>query len=284
MKTNRPARPYWTGFLKLSLVTCGVRLYTASTEAEKIKFNEIHGPSGERVRRQLHVPGIGEVERADIVKGFEFEKGRYVTVDPEDLKRLKLDSTDCIDITEFVDEIDPIYYDAPYYLLPEGGASEHGYRVIHAALQASGKVGIGQVVIATHERIVAIRAVDCGLLVNTLRYPSEIRDPADYYPEDDTEVDAEEVAMMGQIIARKSVEFAPEKFVDHYQTAVRELIDAKLAGELPEVVAKQAAPVGNLMDALKASLEQDDEPAPKPRPRPPAKVKPRGKVSDPLKV
>src|SRR5437773_5695645 len=135
-----PARPYWTGFLKLSLVTTSVRPYTATTERERIRFHMIQESTGERVRQQLVVPGTGPVERDEVVKGYEYEKGRYVTVDPDDLKRLRLETTDTIDITEFVDDVDPIYFYAPYYLVLDGSVAEAGYRVIREALRESGKI------------------------------------------------------------------------------------------------------------------------------------------------
>ncbi|TMJ74232.1 MAG: Ku protein, partial [Alphaproteobacteria bacterium] len=175
------ARPYWTGFLKLSLVTIAVRLYTAATERERIRFHMIHEPTGERVRQQLVVPGTGPVERDEIVKGYEYEKGHYVTVEPDDLKRLRLETTDTIDITEFVDDVDPIYFDAPYYLVPDGSVAEEGYRVIREALRESGKVAIGQVVVGGHERIVAIQPLKTGLLANSLRYEDEIRKPDEFF-------------------------------------------------------------------------------------------------------
>src|SRR5438045_2226380 len=147
------ARPYWTGFLKLSLVTIAVRLYTAATERERIRFHMIHEPTGERVRQQLVVPGTGPVERDEVVKGYEYEKGHYVTDEPDDLKRLRLETTDTIDISEFVDDVDPIYYDAPYYLVPDGSVAEEGYRLIREALRKTGKLAIGQVVVGGQERI-----------------------------------------------------------------------------------------------------------------------------------
>src|SRR6266478_2407030 len=216
-----PARPYWTGYLKLSLVTIAVRLYTATSERERVRFHQIHEPSGERVRQQLVVPGIGPVERDDIVKGFEYEKGHYVTVDPEDLKRLRLETTDTIDIVEFVESIDPIYFDAPYYLMPDGAVAEEGYRVIREALRQSGKIAVGQVVINGQERI----------------------------------------------IARKTKKFDPGKFHDHYQAAVRELIDQKLEGKVPVKPAEhRPAQVIDLMEALKRSLaEEQKSPSAPPR-------------------
>src|ERR1051325_6201623 len=171
------ARPYWTGFLKLSLVTIAVRLYTAATERERIRFHMIHEPTGERVRQQLVGPGTGPVERDEIVKGYEYEKGHYVTVEPDDLKRLRLETTDTIDITEFVDDVDPIYFDAPYYLVPDGSVAEEGYRVIREALRESGKIAIGQVVVGGHERVVAIQPLKTGLLATSVRYEDEIRKP-----------------------------------------------------------------------------------------------------------
>jgi len=262
-----PARPYWTGYLKLSLVTIAVRLYTAATERERIRFHQIHEPSGERVRQQLTVPGIGPVERDDIVKGFEYEKGRYVTVDPDDLKRLRLETTDTIDIVEFVEEIDPIYFDAPYYLVPDGSVAEEGYRVIREALRDSGKIAVGQLVINGQERVIAIRPLGTGLLGNSLRYADEIRKPEDYFRGiAEGGADDDQLAIMEQIIARRTKKFDSSRFVDHYQAAVRELIDEKLKGKMPAPAPeRKPAQVINLMDALKRSLAEEEK-APARRP------------------
>ena len=258
-----PARPYWTGYLKLSLVTIAVRLYTATSERERVRFHQIHEPSGERVRQQLTVPGIGPVERDDIVKGFEYQKGHYVTVDPEDLKRLRLETTDTIDITEFVDSVDPIYFDAPYYLVPDGKVAEEGYRVIREALIKSGKIAVGQVVVNGQERIVAIRPLGTGLLGNALRYQDEIRKPEDFFGGLAADgVDEDQLAIMDQIIARKTRPFDAGQFVDHYQAALRELIDQKLAGKVPEKAADhRPAQVIDLMEALKRSLAEEQKSA-----------------------
>src|ERR1700676_253338 len=258
-----PTRPYWIGYLKLSLVTIGVRLYTATSERERVRFNQIHEPSGERVRQQLVVPGLGPVERDDIVKGFEYEKGHYVTVDPEDLKRLRLETTDTIDIVEFVESVDPIYFDAPYYLVPDGNVAEEGYRVIREALSRSGKIAVGQVVVNGQERIIAIRPLGKGLLGNALRYQDEIRKPEDFFGAIAADsVDDDQLAIMEQIIARKTREFDAGRFVDHYQTALRELIAEKLDGKLPAKTPERGpAQVINLMDALKRSLPAEETPA-----------------------
>jgi DNA end-binding protein Ku len=257
-----PARPYWTGYLKLSLVTVAVRLYTATTERDRVRFHQIHEPSGERVRQQLIVPGLGPVEREDIVRGYEYEKGRYVTVDPDDIKRLRLETTDTIDIVEFVQDIDPIYFDSPYYLVPDGGVAEEGYRVIREALAQSGKIAVGQLVINGQERVIAIRPLGNGLFGNSLRYEDEIRKPEDYFRSIAAgEVDEEQLAIMEQIVNRKTREFDPGQFVDHYQTALRELIDEKLQGKLPpKEPERRPAQVINLMDALKRSLAEEEAP------------------------
>lgn len=255
------ARPYWTGFLKLSLVTIAVRLYTAATERERVRFHQIHEPSGERVRQQLVVPGIGPVEREDIVKGYEYEKGRYVTVDPEDIKRLRLETTDTIDIVEFAEDIDPIYFDSPYYLVPDGNVAEEGYRVIREALRDSGKVAVGRVVINGQERIIAIRPLGAGLLGNALRYEDEIRKADDFFGSiKENAVDDDQLAIMEQIIARKTKPFDAGEFVDRYQTALRELISQKLKGKLPAKEPEhRPAQVINLMDALKRSLAEEEK-------------------------
>ena len=255
-----PARPYWTGFLKLSLVTIGVRLYTATTERDKVRFHMIHEPSGERVKQQLIVPGIGPVEREDIVKGYEYEKGRYINVDPDDIKRLRLETTDTIDVTEFVEDIDPIYFDTPYYLVPDGSVAEEGYRVIREALRESGKIALGRVVINGQERIIALRPLGTGLLGNSVRYPDEIRRPEDYFGSISADaVDEDQLAIMQQIIARRSRDFDPSQFVDRYQAALRELIEEKLEGRLPaKEPERRPAQVINLMDALKRSLAAEE--------------------------
>jgi DNA end-binding protein Ku len=207
------------------------------------------------------VPGTGPVERDEVVKGYEYEKGHYVTVEPDDLKRLRLETTDTIDITEFVDDVDPIYFDAPYYLVPDGSVAEEGYRVIREALREAGKIAIGQVVVGGQERIVAIRPLNSGLLANSLRYEDEIRKPDEFFNTIAADAaDEDELAIMEQIIKRKTRPFDPGKFVDHYQAAVRELIDKKLEGKLPDKAPeRKPAQVINLMDALKRSLAQEEK-------------------------
>jgi len=268
------ARPYWTGFLKLSLVTIGVRLYTATSERDKVRFHQIHEPSGERVRQQLIVPGIGPVERSDIVKGYEYEKGHYITVDPDDIKRLRLETTDTIDIVEFVEDIDPIYFDSPYYLVPDGSVAEEGYRVIRESLRQTGMTAVGQVVINGQERIMAIRPMGTGLLGNSLRYHDEVRKPEDFFNTIAADnVDEDQLAIMEQIIKRKTKPFDAADFTDRYQTALRELINEKMEGTLPpQEPERRPAQVINLMDALKRSLAEEGKSEDEPRKRAPARA------------
>lgn len=252
-------RPYWTGFLKLSLVTIGVRLYAAATEKERVHFHMIHEPSAERVHQQLVVPGLGPVERAEIAKGYEYERGHYVTIAPDDLQRLRLETTDTIDIKDFVDGdgLAEVYIADPYYLVPDGSMAEQGYRVLHEALRDTGKIAVGQVVINTRERAVAVRPYENGLLLNTLRFADEVLAAEPFFagiPEG--AADPDELALMRQVIARRVRLFDPTEFVDHYQQALRRVINEKLAGKLPEKPAAEqpTAQVINLMDALKRSL------------------------------
>jgi DNA end-binding protein Ku len=259
-------RPYWTGFLKLSLVTIGVRLYTATSEKERVRFHMIHGPSGERVRQQTVVPGLGPVERDEIVKGYEYEKGRYVTVEPKDLEKLRLETTDTIDIAEFVEDedFDPVYLADPYYLVPDGSIAEAAYRVFREALQRTQKVAVGQVVINARERVVAIRPYGSGLLVNAMRFEDEVRAAEGFFDTiGEGAVDEDELAIMEQIIARRTRKLDPAAFIDHYQTALRELIEQKLAGKLPEKAPeRKPAQVIDLMEALKRSLAEESGEAP----------------------
>jgi DNA end-binding protein Ku len=250
------ARPYWTGFLKLSLVTISVRLYTATSERERIHFHQIHEESGERVRYQTVVPGLGEVDRSEIVKGYEYEKGHYVTIDPDDLKNLRLETTDTIDIVEFVEDIDPIYLDMPYYLVPDGSIAEEGFRLIRDALRHTRRIAVGQVVINGRERVVAIRPCGSGMIGNALHFEDEIRAADGFFDAiGKGEVDPDQLSIMEQIIDRKTRKFEPGAFVDHYQQALKDLVAEKLAGKLPKSApARKPAEIINLMDALKKSL------------------------------
>ena len=272
------ARAYWRGYLRLSLVTAPVSLHAAVTSSGRIALHKIHKPSGERIHYENVVEGVGEVDKDDIAKGFEIEKGRYVVVEDEELERLKLESTKTIDLVQFVDrdELDPLYFDKGYFVAPDGKIGDEAYRVIREALRRSGKVALGQVVLSRRERIAALRPCGRGLVLDTLRYGHEVREGKDFFEGiEDAGVEKEHLELATEIMKRKTKAFDPELFHDHYQEALRELVKAKLKGKLPEPLeAPKATNVVNLMDALKRSLGDKTKSAP---PAKPAKKKPAAK-------
>lgn len=256
-------RPFWTGQLRLSLVSIPVRLYPATTSERRLELHQIHGPSGERIRYQKVAPGVGPVEADEIIRGFEYEKGKYVLLDPQEVEDLKLESKRTIELTRFVDqaEIDPRYFERPYYLLPDGEEADEGYVVIQKALAAAGKVGIGQFVLRGHGDIAAIKPCGRGLLLEILRHADEVRSADAFFEEvPDIKVDKEALKLGQELIARKSGPFEPEKFKDDYTEALRELINAKLEHRAPELAAAPPmAKVINIMDALKKSVANQNK-------------------------
>jgi len=273
------ARAYWRGYLRLSLVTAPVSLHAAVTSGGRIALHKIHKPTGERIHYENVVEDVGEVDKDDIAKGFEVDKGRYVVVEDEELERLKLESTRTIDLVQFVDrdELDPLYFDKGYFVAPDGKIGDEAYRVIREALRRSGKVALGQVVLSRRERIAALRPCGRGLVLDTLRYGHEVRDGKDVFEGvEDAGVDKEHLELATEIMKRKTKAFDPDRFHDHYQEALRDLVKAKLKGKLPEPIeAPKVTNVVNLMDALKRSLG-DKAKAPA-SPTKTAKRKPAGK-------
>ncbi|MEG6508189.1 Ku protein [Methyloligella sp. 2.7D] len=256
-------RPYWTGRLRLSLVTIPVRLFPATTTERKIALHQIYEPTGERIRYQKVAPSVGPVDTDEIIKGYEYEKGKYVLLDPEEIDALKLESKQTIELIRFVDqsEIDARYYERPYYLLPDGEDADEGYAVLQQALEKSGKVGIGQFVMRGHSSIAAIKACGRGLILEILRHADEVRSADKFFDEiPDVKVDKEALELGQELIARKSGPFEPEKLKDDYEQAVWELINAKIEKREPEAIseAPQTAKVINIMDALKKSVASQD--------------------------
>lgn len=257
-----PLRPYWSGQIRLSLVSLPVNIYPALSRSRQIPMHEIYRKTGQRVRHQNTVDGE-EIDREDIVKGYEVEKGEYVILEPEEIKALKIPSKKILEITQFVDKtaIDPVYYEAPYFVTPEGKGSEDAFTVIREALRQSGKVGLGQLAIAGRERLCAIKPCGSGIMLETLRYEDEIRESDPYFGDiDDGAVDKEQLSLAMELIKRKTATFKPEKFHDHYKEALQELIDSKLEGRKPRDVVEEppAGKVINLMDALRKSLKQQN--------------------------
>ncbi|ODA67924.1 putative DNA repair protein YkoV [Methyloligella halotolerans] len=256
-------RPYWTGQLRLSLVTIPVKLYSATSSDKQIALHQIHEPSGKRIRYQKVAPGIGPVDTDEIIKGFEYEKGKYVLLEPEEIDELKLESKQTIELVRFVEqsEIDPRYFEKPYYVLPDGENAEEGYAVIQKALSEAKKVGLGQVVMRGKSSLVGIKPCGKGLLLEMLRQADEVRSADQFFDEiPDVKVDKEALELGEELIKRKTGPFEPEKFKDDYTDAMWELIHAKIEKREPEFIAETPASgkVINIMDALKKSVSDQD--------------------------
>lgn len=275
------SRAYWKGYLRLSLVSIGVELYAATVSAETTALHQIHKPSGKRVRYEKVVPGLGPIEASDIVKGFEIGDDSYVVLEPDELDEIKLESSRSIDLIQFVgrDEIDPRYFDRPYYLVPEGDVSTEGLIVIREALRSAGKVGLGQLTMRGRENLVAVMPYGKGLLLETLRYANELR-AADVYFDDipDQKIDKEMVALATELIQRKTKPFDPTAFKDAYAEALKQLVERKREGyAIIAVGEEERCPPGkviNLIEALKKSVGQRPGPAERGRGGPGGKTAP----------
>lgn len=257
-------RAYWKGYLKLSLVSCAVKLYTAtSASAGRVSFNMLHKDTKNRVSMKYHDPELGEVERADLVKGYQFEKDQYVIVDPQELDAIEIESSKTIDIDGFVDaaDIDPIYLDAPYFMGPDGPVAEETYAVIMEAMKRAKKVGVARIVLSGRERLVAIQPREEGLLVTTLRTGKEVRSAAEFVEPIKAKISDDLLGMAKQIIESKKMSFEPAGFEDRYEQAVIALVQSKIHGGQPIIAkAPERGNVINLMDALKASLSAERRP------------------------
>jgi DNA end-binding protein Ku len=276
LRKDAMPRATWNGFLRLSLVTCPVALTPATSEAKRIRLNQLNADTGNRVAQKLVDAKTGdELDRDQIVKGYEFDRGRYVTVADDELKGLQIESSKIIDLDRFVrrDQVDPIYLDAPYYVYPDGALASEAFRVIGEAMAKSGRVGIGRVTMSGRERLVLVEPRGPGLLMTTLRSAEEVR-AAEFGDGAKGAIDPEMVALAETIIERRAGEFEPESFRDRYQDALRELVAAKVKGEMGAAPPAVAEPpkVVNLMEALKKSLAQEAEATPG-RPASPRRAK-----------
>jgi DNA end-binding protein Ku len=254
------ARSTWRGFLKVSLVSCPIQLMPATTRAHRISFHNLNRKTNNRIEMVPHDSATGEeLASEELVRGYEVEDGRFVIVEDEELEQLQIESSRTIDLDTFVEEseIDPIYYDSSYYLAPDGAPADETFRVIRDAMMAKRQAGLGRVVLASRERRVVVEPRGPGMMMTTLRVASEVRAAADFFGElGDEALDEEMVKLAAHIIEQKSAEFDPSRFEDRYQKALHELVEAKLKGRKP-VAAKAerpAAPVIDLMAALKSSL------------------------------
>lgn len=257
--SKAPGRPLWRGHLKLSLVSCPVAIYNAITASEDIRLNMLNPETGNRIKMKTVDAETGEeVDRADTVKGYQFQKDRYVTLTNEELDELKVESSTIMDIEQFVprDALDPRYYDHFYYVIPDGEAGEEAYAVIREAMNKSNTFAITRAVISRKERVIALRPCTKGLMGYGLREATDIRDTDAFF--DDIEavsVDKDMLSIAMQLVEKKTAEFDPSKFEDRYEARLRQLIDAKTKGiELEEEPEAEVPNVVNLMDALQRSL------------------------------
>jgi DNA end-binding protein Ku len=257
-------RASWKGYLRLSLVSCPVKLYPAtSSTAGKISFNLLHKDTLNRVQQKYHDPELGEIDRADLVKGYQFEKDRYVVVSNEELDEIEIESSKTIDIDGFVDasDIDPIYLDSTYYLAPDGPIAEETFAVILEAMKHEKKVAIARIVLSGRERLVAIEPIEDGFRLVTLRSAREIREPSSALDKLSVKLSPDMLGMAEMIIAQKPMKFEPAEFEDRYETALMELVKSKISGGQPVIAkAPERGNVVNLMDALRRSIEEERRP------------------------
>ncbi len=258
------ARPVWTGQIRLALVALPVKLYSALDSREKIAFNQIHEPSKQRIKYEKVVPGIGAVDKDEIVKGYEFQKGRYVLFSDEEFEALKVDSKKTLDMIQFApaETIDPIYFDKPYYALPDGKLADEPYRVVRDALRRTGTIGLGQITMRGRSYIAAVKAHEDGILVETVHYAEELRSAKGFFdeiPAGKSEPDLVDLAE--ELIKRKQAPFDASKFADEYAEALERLIKKKIEREGETILEDSEDPspdygdnVVSLVDALKKSL------------------------------
>jgi len=255
-------RAYWKGYLKLSLVSCPVALFPASSEREKISFHQLNKKTGNRIKyRKVDAETENEVDASDIVKGYEVGKGEYIELESEELEAVSIESTRTIEIDEFVpkNEIDDLYLNNPYYLVPDGEVGQQAFAVIREAIRKQGMVALGRVVFTSREHVMALEPRGKGLLGVTLRYPYEIRKEEQYFDEvEDEKIPKDMLELATHIVETKSGHFNPDKFEDHYENALKELLKKKRAGEKIEAPKeREPAKVINLMDALRRSVSAE---------------------------
>ncbi|MCG6203803.1 Ku protein [Rhodopseudomonas sp. HC1] len=255
-----PRRAYWKGSLKLSLVTCPVALYPASTSVEKTRFHMINTETGNRLKQQMIDEDTGEVvEKDQKRRGYEVRKGKYVEIEKEELEAVQIESSHTIEIDSFVpaDEIDKRYLNHPYYIVPEGKAAIDAFAVIRDAMKDKGRVALARIVLTNREHVLAIEPLGKGLLATTLRYPYELRDADEYFDDiKSPKISKDMVELAGHILDTKAAHFDPSKFKDEYETALKALVKRKAAGKSikPPEPEETSDNVVDLMDALRQSL------------------------------
>jgi DNA end-binding protein Ku len=283
------ARPIWRGQIRLALVSIPVELYSATKSGASIQFHQVHEPTGKRIRYEKVVPGIGPVDRDEIMKGYEISKGHYVLLDPEEIEKVKLESKKTLDLVQFVDvgDIDAMYFEKPYYVVPADDLAEDAFVVLREALRKAKKIGIGQLAMRGQEYVVAIKPCGKGLLMETLRYADEVHKANSYFREiGESKPDEDMLDLASMLIEKKTGEFDASEFHNRYIDALKELIREKQKAKGEKVIqdpdADAPPPKGSnvidLMAALKKSLETGGGKAPakaKAKPAPRSKARPR---------
>ncbi|MEE4349134.1 MAG: Ku protein [Pacificimonas sp.] len=259
------ARAYWQGQIRLALVSIPVEIYSASKSGAKIRFNQIHEPSGKRIRYEKSVPGVGPVDRDEIIKGYEISKGEYVLLGDEEIEAVKIESRKTLELVQFVEacEIDPLYFEKPYYVTPKDELAEEAFIVLREALRKSKKVALGQLSVRGSEKLVAIKPCGKGLLLETLRYADEVREGQVFFEDiDEAKPKKELLDLAATLIEEKSAPFDASEFEDRYVDALRKLIDKKaksrskkaIVTDVDEPDGGDGGNVIDLMAALKKSV------------------------------
>jgi DNA end-binding protein Ku len=258
------ARAYWKGQIRLALVSIPVEIFTATKSGATIAFNQIHEPTGKRIKYEKVVPGVGPVDPDEIVKGYQVEKGNYVLIEDEEIEAVKLESKKTLELTQFVDanEIDVLYFEKPYYVVPADDLAEEAFIVLREALRRTKKVALGQLALRGREYIVSLKPCGRGIVLETLRYADEVHKAQGYFRDiAEAKPDEELLDLAEALIAKKTAPFDPSKFHDRYIEALQELIERKRKGKTIHAEEEDKAPakgmnVVDLMAALKRSIEK----------------------------
>jgi DNA end-binding protein Ku len=282
------ARPIWRGQIRLALVSIPVELYPATKSGASIQFHQVYEPTGQRIKYEKVVPGIGPVDRDKIVKGYEVSKGHYVLLDPEEIEKVKLESKKTLDLVEFVDvgDIDAMYYEKPYYVVPADDLAEEAFVVLRDALRQAKKVGVGQLAMRGQEYVVALKPCGKGILLETLRYADEVHKANSYFREiGEHKPDKDMLDLASMLIERKTGKFDASEFHNRYIDALKELIEEKQRAKGEKIIqdpdADKPPPKGSnvidLMAALKKSLDSGSATAAEPKAKPKAATRSAGR-------
>ena len=270
------ARPYWSGQVRISLVSFGVKLFPATEAKSEIRFHQLSRKTGERVKYQKvshdqSGESRGPVQQSEIVKGYEYQKGQYIQIEPHEIENLRIPSRKTLEVTQFVDieEVSPEFFEKPYFCVPENDAQGEAFAVVRKALQETKKVALGKIAFGGREHLVGIQSPTDdslpGMMAYVMRYEEELRKPTEYFVDiKKVSIDDDQLSLAKELIQRKAAKFAPEKFKDEYEAALRAMVEAKVANAPDveeEVEAPKAGKVVSLMDALRRSVANDEAPA-----------------------